>query len=131
MRLDKNFPNGKPVNVVKYKTMENSPVQKQDLGICYAYSAAQMADAVRHKRQLEKGNLPDKRVSSPVFLAVNTSKAWDKQGLYYKKSGNPHFPFEGGHFCDAFDIARKLGICPKDKLDHFFDVNKLDEATFF
>lgn len=133
MRLDQDFPGGKPVNKAKYKTMQTVPVQKQDLGICYAYGAAQMADAVRHKRQLEKGKKPDWKVSSPVFLAVNTANAWDERGLYYKKPNNkdPHFPFEGGHLCDAFKTAQDLGTCSKDKLDAFFDSNKLNEETFF
>ena len=43
----------------------------------------------------------------------------------------PHFPFEGGKLCDAFKTADFLGSCPKNKLDDFFDVNKLNEETFF
>lgn len=140
VRLDKDFPKNSPPtleplaptkNKASYKTMSSIPVQNQDLGICYAYSAAQMIDAVRHKRQLEKGYTPDNIVSSPVFLAINTKNAWDKQGLYYKKNGDPHFPFEGGLLCDAFDTAKMLGTCTKDNLEVFFDRNKLNEETFF
>ena len=131
IRLDKDFPGGKPVNKAKYKTMQSARVQNQDLGICYAYGAAQIADAVRHKRQLEKGKKPDSRTASPVFLAVNTRAAWDEKGLYYKSNGDPHFPFEGGHLCDAFETAGRLGTCPKDTMDTVFDSNKLNEETFF
>ena len=121
--------------------MQNVPVQHQKLGVCYAYAAAQLVDAVRHKRQLEKPKPKvDDKESSPIFLAVNTAEAWNREKLYYKNEKlskktdkrvtldeitamDPHFPFEGGHLCDAFETAKNLGTCTNKKIEEqkFFE----------
>lgn len=139
IRLDKNFPQNSPpdllpkapkINKAKHLTMATVPVQDQDLSICYAHSAAQMVDAVRHKEALLEKKEVDNKVSSAVYLAVNSKNAWNKDGVYFDE-GQRYFPFERGLLCDAFAAARKKGTCPKEHLDIFFDMNKLSEEDFF
>lgn len=104
--------------------MSNVPVQNQDLGICYAYSASQLTDALRHKNQLEKGQRVDRNITSPVFTALNSKKTWSN-----KSSQN--LPFEAGDLCNAFNNLKEIGSCYKSSLDSFFAKEKINEKTFF
>ncbi len=111
--------------------MQSVPVQHQKLGICYSYAATQLADAVRAKRVLEKGKKPNLSVSSPVFTAMMSKKDWDKDGIKLNSDGTPHFPFEGGHMCNAFNNVKKTGACSRDKIEDMFGKSNLKNDQYF
>jgi hypothetical protein len=131
IRLDKNFPNNNPKNEAKYKTMQHAPVLNQSLGICYAYTATQMADAVRRKRQLERGKSTNIHISSPLFAAVNDWENWDENGVTLDNNGDLDFPVEGGFPCQTFNKLKEDKTCPRDKLEKFYTSKGYNEKQFF
>lgn len=130
MRLDKNFPNNKPENKAKILSMKGIPVQHQTLGICYAYAATQMVDAVRKTHQRVFGKKPDNHISSPVFTAINHTSNWSHGGVTLT-NGSPDYPFEGGSLCDAFESAQSVGTCPKANIEKFYIDKGMTEKEFF
>jgi len=134
IRLDKNFPNNTPRNKAKYKTMNSIGVKNQKLGICYAYTATQMIDAIRSKRLYERGITPNNSnliESSPIFTAVTTESAWGDEELTYKKNGDPRYPFEGGDLCEAFNSTKELKACPRNQMERLIHNSGLNEESFF
>ena len=127
IRLDKSFSGNK----AKHLTMQSIPVQHQKLGICYSYAATQLVDAVRAKRQLENGKSSKVSVSSPVFTAMMSKEDWDKEGVTLKSNGSPHFPFEGGHLCNAFNKVKLTGTCSRKKIEAMFGESNLSTDQYF
>jgi hypothetical protein len=111
--------------------MKSVPVQNQKLGICYSYAATQFADAVRSKRQLERGRSSNISVSSPVFTAMMSKKDWDKRGIRLSGNGSPTFPFEGGSMCNAFNTIKVTGTCSRKKIEEIFGKSNLNNQQYF
>ncbi len=94
-------------------SMERIPVHdQQDLGICGAYSAADMIDAWRFSH----GDTRYSWFTSPLEAAVDGSKKY-KQSVLLGHDGVYAFPFEGVDECVVVNYIAKSGSCDSQAIE--------------
>jgi hypothetical protein len=105
-------------------SMEHVNVTSQDgLGVCYAYAATQMLDAVFDTEDKLLKKSVNKGTSSSLFSAVVALEHYSNDGkVVLRENGNYRFPFEGGHICESFNYIRSVGACPDQKIQKYLRV---------
>jgi hypothetical protein len=114
-------------------SMEHVKVTSQDgLGVCYAYAATQMLDAVFDTEDRILNGKVDKSTSSSLFSAVVALDHYNNGGnVVLRDNGNYRFPFEGGQICDSFNfIKRMLSVFWAYKRNYSFTIDRKVVVVF-
>ena len=100
------------------ESMERVPVRDQGLmGICYAQTAATMADAWldTHLTQEHK-TLHPFEPSSALELAINSYRYNTPKTVFQPSRNNGMYPFEGGTVTEVFRYIQEKGTCSEEKI---------------